>query len=396
MKNFIFISPEFPANYYNFCDRLKKNGINVLGISSTAYDNLRPELRNCLTEYYKVDDLNNYSSIVKAVGYFTYKYGKIDWVESNNKDYLTLDAKIRKDFNITTGKNADEIDCYISRSAMKECYRQARIPSPRYAIVTTLSKAKAFVERVGYPLVVKPDDTSKSYENYEIHNDEQLEYFFNNLPTDGTYIMEELINGNIITYDGICDSNGEVLVEASHIAPAILNVINNSDISYYTNIKVSNRLSSIGKKAIKAFGTKSKFFHLEFIKLEETKRGLGKAGRYVALESDMRPAGGYTSDMINYANSFDIYQLWADMIAFDELRHSYNGEKHYCVSASRRDNKNYIHSKEEIIKQYGKYIVMNERLPEAFSSSMGNEMYTAKVETMKQLESFIDFVLQKQ
>ena len=279
---------------------------------------------------------------------------------------------------------------------MKECYRQARIPSPRYAIVTTLSKAKAFVERVGYPLVVKPDDTSKSYENYEIHNDEQLEYFFNNLPTDGTYIMEELINGNIITYDGICDSNGEVLVEASHIAPAILNVINNSDISYYTNIKVSNRLSSIGKKAIKAFGTKSKFFHLEFIKLEETKRGLGKAGRYVALESDMRPAGGYTSDMINYANSFDIYQLWADMIAFDELRHSYNGEKHYCVSASRRDNKNYIHSKEEIIKQYGKYIVMNERLPEAFSSSMGNEMYTAKVETMKQLESFIDFVLQKQ
>jgi adenine C2-methylase RlmN of 23S rRNA A2503 and tRNA A37 len=29
MKNFVFISPEFPKTYFNFCDRLKKNGINV-------------------------------------------------------------------------------------------------------------------------------------------------------------------------------------------------------------------------------------------------------------------------------------------------------------------------------------------------------------------------------
>ena len=395
MKNFVFISPEFPKTYYNFCERLKRNGLNVLGISSTPYDNLCPELKNCLTEYYRVSDMNNYEDFIKAMGYFTYKYGKIDWVESNNANYLALDAKIRKDFNITTGVNSDSIDNYTYRSEMKEFYRKARIPSPRYSIVTTFAKAQTFIERVGYPIVVKPNLISKDYANYEIHNEDDLKSFFENLPTDDSYIMEELISGNIITYDGICNSNGDVLVEASHIAPPELNMINNNDISYYTNIKVSNRLSSVGKKAIKAFGVKSRFFHLEFLKLSETKRGLGKAGRYVALEADMRPAGGYTPDMINYANSFDIYQLWADMIAFDEIRHTYNGEKHYCVSASRRDNKNYLHSKEEIIKQYGNYIVMNERMPEAFSKSMGNEIYTAKVETMKQLESFVEFVLEK-
>lgn len=395
MKNFVFISPEFPKTYYNFCERLKRNGLNVLGISSTPYDNLCPELKNCLTEYYRVSDMNNYEDFIKAMGYFTYKYGKIDWVESNNSNYLALDAKIRKDFNITTGVNSDSIDNYTYRSEMKEFYRKARIPSPRYSLVTTFAKAQAFIERVGYPIVVKPNLISKDYANYEIHNDDDLKSFFENIPTDDSYIMEELISGNIITYDGICNSNGDVLVEASHIAPPELNMINNNDISYYTNIKVSNRLSSVGKKAIKAFGVKSRFFHLEFLKLSETKRGLGKAGRYVALEADMRPAGGYTPDMINYANSFDIYQLWADMIAFDEIRHTYNGEKHYCVSASRRDNKNYLHSKEEIIKQYGNYIVMNERMPEAFSKSMGNEIYTAKVETMKQLESFVEFVLEK-
>ena len=30
--NFVFISPAFPKNYYNFCDRLLRNGFNVLGI----------------------------------------------------------------------------------------------------------------------------------------------------------------------------------------------------------------------------------------------------------------------------------------------------------------------------------------------------------------------------
>ena len=53
--NFIFISPQFPHTYWNFCARLKKNGINVLGIGDTPYDQLSQELRNSLTEYYRVN-----------------------------------------------------------------------------------------------------------------------------------------------------------------------------------------------------------------------------------------------------------------------------------------------------------------------------------------------------
>ena len=211
-------------------------------------------MKECLTEYYKVSDMNNYEEFIKAMGYFTYKYGKIDWVESNNEHWLTLDARIRKDFNITTGINSDEIINYKSKSEMKKFYKKARIPTPRYSMVTTLAKAQSFIERVGYPIVVKPDIGVGASHTHQINNEEELVEFYNNLPKDGPYIMEELIIGDIITYDGICDSEGNVLVEASHITPPIMNVVNNnSDVSYYTNIKVSNRLSSVGKKAIKAF-----------------------------------------------------------------------------------------------------------------------------------------------
>ena len=83
--NFIFVSPQFPRVYWNFCDRLKKKGVNVLGIGDTPYDQLQHEVRESLTEYYFVPSLADYDQMLRAVAFFTFKYGRIDWIESNNE-----------------------------------------------------------------------------------------------------------------------------------------------------------------------------------------------------------------------------------------------------------------------------------------------------------------------
>ena len=75
--NFVFISPQFPRTYWNWCDRLKKNGANVLGIGDTPYDQLDDALKNVLTEYYKVGTLEDYDQVFRAVAFFSFKYGKI-------------------------------------------------------------------------------------------------------------------------------------------------------------------------------------------------------------------------------------------------------------------------------------------------------------------------------
>ena len=53
--NFIFVSPHFPKTYWNFCDRLHRNGVNVLGIGDAPFDEIPWELKNCLTEYYNLN-----------------------------------------------------------------------------------------------------------------------------------------------------------------------------------------------------------------------------------------------------------------------------------------------------------------------------------------------------
>ena len=108
--NFVFISPNFPEAYRWFCIRLRENGVNVLGVGAAPYDQLHPDLKWALTEYFRVDSLEDYDQVLRALGHLTARHGKIDWVESNNEYWLEMDAELRTDFNITTGLKAHEIE----------------------------------------------------------------------------------------------------------------------------------------------------------------------------------------------------------------------------------------------------------------------------------------------
>ena len=302
--NFIFISPNFPHTYWQFCDRLKQNGCNVLGIGDCPYDELEPELRASLTEYYKVDSMENYDSMFRAVAFLAFKYGKIDWLESNNEYWLEQDAKLRKDFNITTGVQPDELALWKSKSAMKPVYKEAGIPTARNHKVSDLDAAREFLKEIGgYPVIVKPDIGVGAEDTWKLESDEELERFFDNKPAV-PYVMEEFVFGNIYSYDAICDSNGDPLFENScWFPPSVADLVNKGlDLTYYALNDIPEQLREYGRKALKAFKVRSRFVHFEFFRLTQARKNLGEVGDFVGLEVNMRPAGGYTPDMIDFAH----------------------------------------------------------------------------------------------
>ena len=155
MKNFLFISPNFPENYWMFCRELKKNGLNVLGIGDQPYEELSQGLKDSLDEYYKVSSLENEEEVYRAVAFLIFKHGRIDWLESNNEYWLERDARFRTAFHITSGFQEDDIPRIKYKSKMKAYYAQAGIPTARYHLVDTLEECEKFIKEVGYP-VVKP------------------------------------------------------------------------------------------------------------------------------------------------------------------------------------------------------------------------------------------------
>ena len=392
--NFIFISPNFPHTYWNFCDRLKKNGVNVLGIGDAQYDGLEDGLKGALTEYYKVDSLENYDQVFRAVAFFSFKYGKIDWIESLNEYWLEQDAQLRTDFNVTTGIQSDRISFIKEKSLMKKLYQAAGIPTARQSKVTTREDALRFIDQIGgYPVIVKPDIGVGANDTWKLNNDEQLNKFYDNLP-GVPYVMEEFIVGDLISYEAILNSKFEPLFENMTTWPTPIMEIVNDDLNlkYYTNPDVPEKLREIGRRTSKEFGVDRRFVHLEFFRLTKDRKGLGKKGEYAGLEVNMRPPGGYTPDMMNFAHSTDVYQIYADMVAFDERHLSESDDKYYCVYAGRKDGHDYVHTHEEIMAKYGPAMVMQEEMPPVNWPQMGRVMYTVKLKTLKEVNEFISFV----
>ena len=126
MKNFVFISPNFPTNYWQFCKHLKDNGLRVLGVGDQPYDTLLPELKANLHEYYKVSSMENYDEVYRAVAFFISKYGRIDWLESNNEYWLERDAMLRTDFHITSGFQVEDMERIKYKSKIQRGFRRMR------------------------------------------------------------------------------------------------------------------------------------------------------------------------------------------------------------------------------------------------------------------------------
>ena len=158
---------------------------------------------------------------------------------------------------------------------------------------------------------------------------------------------------------------------------------------YYVNKNVPPEVERAGKATLKAFGITSRCFHLEFFRLTEDKAGLGKKGDIVALEVNMRPAGGFTPDMLNFSQSADMYQIYADMVAFDEPRHTYDGPHSYCVYAGRRDDRNYVLTLPQLQESCGEHARLFTRMPDALAGTMGNQVAIACFDTMEEVSDFV-------
>jgi biotin carboxylase len=382
--NYIYLSPHFPPNYYNFCIALRKYGVKVLGLADTQFDHLQSELQHALTEYFRVEDLHNYDQLVKALGYFTFKYGKIDGIDSNNEYWLETEAKLRTDFNIN-GFKLDTLDAIKCKSVMKKIFQAAEVPCARGSIVNDIKEAKKLIEGVGYPVVAKPDKGVGAANTFKIHNENELKSFFKTKP-DIVYIVEEFIKGDICSFDGLTDQDGNLVFFTSHqYDKGVMEAVNEDHhIYYYSYRDVPKDIEDAGRKILKAFNVKGRFFHFEFFRLHEN-------SEIVALEVNMRPPGGFTTDMFNWACDIDIYQEWANVVVNNKFDLEYTRRYHVCY-ISRKYSKQYQHSHEDILHRFGGMIVMHTELAPVLSQAMGNYAYIVRAKVLDPIFEAIDFI----
>lgn len=394
--NVVFISPNFPLDFFNFCSRLKDRGVNVLGIGDAPYDTLPEHTKNSVTEYYKVNTLENYNEVCSACRFFSEKYGKIDWIESENEYWLETEAKLRSEFDVNSGTKYENLYTMKYKSQMKNIYKSCNIPVARYILVHDYEETVNFANLIGYPVIVKPDNGVGACDTYKLNNLDELNYFFSTKDSNVEYIMEEFICGHVETFDGITDANKNILISSSHVyLNSIMNTVNNhEDMSFYFQDFEGKDIEIIGKKTVQAFDTRSRFFHFEFFRLDEDKEGLGKKGDLVGLEVNMRAPGAYMPDIINYTYDVDVYSIWADMLIHDKS--FVDIDRKYSVGyVSRRDGVKYKNSIDYVKNKYNDKILVDVNVPKVLSEAMGDRVLLARSKDENDLFNIMNLVTEK-
>ncbi|MDI9541118.1 MAG: ATP-grasp domain-containing protein [Bacillota bacterium] len=385
--NFVFLSPHFPRNFKYFVTAMKNHGINVLGIASEPYFNLDLELREALTEYYRVDDMEDYDQLLRACGFFTFKYGKIDFIESHNEHWLEKEAQLRTDFNIPGLKTAD-MPPIKRKSEMKKVFQRAKIPVARGEVINDITAAKKFIKKVGYPICAKPDIGVGAGGAFQISNDEELEHFFTIKP-DVDYIMEEFISGDIHTFDGLVDRDGNILYLNSFIYGGVMEMVRDAiDTVYFNQFEIPADLMDVGLRAVKEFGIRNRFFHLEFFRTEENE--------LVALEINVRPPGGWSVDIFNYACDISIFDLYAKMILGQEHLEKPEVKYHCAFVGVRYGLENELkHTNNDVLNKYGHVVAKNGLMPDIFADVMGNYCYVIRSKDLEELKAAAEFIISR-
>lgn len=367
--NVVFLSPHFPPNWFRFVVGLHNAGATTMGIVDQPSESLRPELREALDEVYQVDDLGSHDQLVQAMGWFIHRRGLVDRIDSLNEHWLQAEAQLRTDFNIH-GLDARTIAAVKRKSLMKKRFVAAGIPVARGRVCRGAESLRRWIAEIGYPVVAKPDVGVGAAQTYKLQGNADVERYLRDKP-DVDYIVEEFVEGQIVTYDGLAGKQGEIVFDSSFIYSAgVMESVNEQvDLYYWIPRQIEEDVRTAGRAMARAFDVRERPFHFEMFRLAD--------GRLVALEVNMRPAGGLSVDMINFANDFDFYQEWANVVVRGQFE-SVVTRPFACLYVMRRDDRSYRLTHDEVMRAFGQLVILEARMERMFAAAMGDHAYVLR------------------
>lgn len=382
--NFLFLSPHFPPHYVHFVRALREAGIRVLGVGDTHYDVLPGELKDTLSEYFHVPNMNDLSAMIRAAGYFTWKYGKLDRIDSLNEHWLQVDAELRREFNVV-GMSAEQTVELRSKWGLFELFDRAKIPTIPTAQATTTDAVKAFGKKHGYPLVLKPAVGVGAVGAFKVSSDAEVEAKFS--PALRDHVVQAFIRGQIVTWDGVVDKDGKIVFALSHeYSDGVMETVSEQrDISFWSERKIPPALDKLGRQVVKELNLRERWFHLEFFRTAPD--------AYIVLEANLRPPGGFMTDMMNYTSDMDVYRIYAAVVAGRDVESLVRPPRyHVCHVGRKVRTRSYKRTRAEVANRLGNKLIWARDLPPLFAAAMGDEMFLTRHQTSEEMHSDIRWI----
>jgi hypothetical protein len=380
--NVVFLSPAFPPTAPEFCAALAAEGVTVLGIGDAELPADKQGAAG-LARYIYEPRMAEHQPLLDAVKDLAGQYGRIDRIECDGEHWLAAAARLRDELGVP-GLDGATLARQRSKLGMAEIFAQAEIAHPPGVSAADGTAVRGLAEKYGYPLVFKPDVGSGAVATFKVNSESELQSVLGrNLQSD---LVQPFISGDIITFDGLADREGRIVFWTSHVYDTGIMEVRQAELDghYYSLRELPPGLEELGRRAVAAFGVRERFFHIEFFEHQD--------GTFTALEMNLRPPGGFTTDMMNAACEINVYKLWAAVIAGRDLG-AFRFERHYHTAhAGRRAARQYRLDSATLVRELGETLVVERPIPAAFAATMGDMMYMLRHRELTALQRAIALV----
>jgi biotin carboxylase len=190
------------------------------------------------------------------------------------------------------------------------------VPTAASAAVDSAAEARAFAEREGYPLILKPRAGAGAQGTVRVDSDHELEQALQGYAREGasSIAIEEFVEGHEGFYDTISLDGRVVHDWATHYYPNVLEAMRHRWISpeFITTNRIDEpgnafyaEVRDLGRRVIEALGIETSATHMEWF--------YGPKGLKFS-EIGARPPGVGAWDVYSAANDVDVYREWAHII----------------------------------------------------------------------------------
>jgi len=309
----VFIEPRFPPNQKHFIRALAEVGVRISAIGEGSKDSLDGELRHWLTHYEEVRNVTDAPSVLQAVQHIQH-HAHVDRLEATVEAHIMPTAQVREAAGIP-GTSVRTAYLCRDKPAMKAALRAGGVPCAASDAVASLAEARAFAERVGYPLILKPRDGAGASGASRVDSDRELELSAHELGLQHgrSVAIEEFVEG----HEGFFDTltlRGRIVHEfVCHYYPNVLEAMRTRWIS--PQFIATNRIDAVsGYDEVKAMGQRV----VDILEIETSATHMewfaGPKGLRFS-EIGCRPPGVRAWDLYNVGNDMDLYREWSMLIA---------------------------------------------------------------------------------
>lgn len=327
MPHVVFVAPRFLENTNRYVSGFAAlDGVTLSVVSADPESSIPTSLRSRIAGHYRVEQCLDAEQLTTAVRAVQNSIGRVDRL-AGALEQLQIPMAVVRDALDIEGLHTDVARNFRDKDRMKDVLRAHDVPVAKSALVGSPAGLLAFVEQVGFPIIVKPQAGLGARATYRVTSAEDLAGLTAQGVVPSAEVplqVEEFVRAREHTCETVTVRGKAVWRSGTRYFPTPLEALESPWMQYCVLLPREDedtewtRFHAINDAALAAlFGASAStaagtaLTHMEWFLRDD--------GTSLVNEVGVRPPGVGIMPLMGLAHETDFFADWTELVALDRF-----------------------------------------------------------------------------